>query len=127
MGMIKKVIKGIKKLKGVFIPKSEFIEPKKINKTKVQSDYIGVPAPVVLSDDSWFGVATKTEKAIEYVKQKNEELYQKLAEEPQSKEVDNIHQMMYDRVTQYWGTWKEELSDSPGDWQSGTGYNQFRD
>jgi len=117
MGMIKKVIKTFKK---VFIPKSEFIVPEKDQEKK--DTYVGVPAPVALSDDSWFGDAPKTEKSIEYHKQKQEEEKQK----PQSKEVDNIHQMMYDRVTQYWGTWKEELSDSPGDWQSGTGYNQFR-
>jgi hypothetical protein len=41
MGMIKKVIKkGIKKLKKVFIPRSEFLEDKKVKEPKLQPAYI---------------------------------------------------------------------------------------
>ena len=131
--MIKKVIKAIKK---VFIPRSEFAEkttPKKVDTTpKVQSDYRGVPAPVVAPNDPWFGAAPKTEKAMEYVQKKNEELYRRLAE-PKLKEPENIHQMMYERASKYWGTWKEELpggsenfQENSNSWNSGTGLRQFK-
>ena len=94
--MIKKVIKTIKK---VFIPRSESIDetPKKVEVKK--DNHLGIPAPVVTPNDSWFEEAPKTEKVIEYVMKKNEELYQRLAEQPKSKEVDNIHQVMYDKAT----------------------------
>ena len=132
--MIKKIVKTIKK---VFIPRSEFEEKttsKKVDSaSKVQSDYRGVPAPVVSPDDPWFGSAPKTEKAMEYVMKKNEELYHKLAEEPKSKEPENIHQMMYERASKYWGTWKEELpggsenfQENSNNWNSGTGLGQFK-
>ena len=131
--MIKKVIKYVKK---VFIPRSEFeeeIAPKKVDTTsKVQPSYIGVPAPVVVPDDPWFGSAPKTEKAMEYVQKKNEELYRRLAE-PKLKEPENIHQMMYERASKYWGTWKEELpggsenfQENNDSWNSGTGLGQFK-
>jgi hypothetical protein len=58
--MIRKVIKGIKKLKNVFIPRSEFIDekPKKIEKPK--ENYIGVVAPVTTPFDSWFSKLMKS-------------------------------------------------------------------
>ena len=125
--MIKKVIKQLKK---VFIPKSEFVEtPKKVETT--ENTHVTVPAPVVTPSDSWFGEAPKTEKVMEYVIQKNEELYQRLAEQPQSKEVDNIHQVMYDKATKGIAT-TLALDPQGGSenfqegWNSGTGMNQFR-
>ena len=49
--MIKKVIKTIKK---VFIPRSESIDetPKKVEVKK--DNHLGIPAPVVTPNDSWF-------------------------------------------------------------------------
>ena len=130
--MIKKVIKYVKK---VFIPRSEFeeeIAPKKVDTTsKVQPSYIGVPAPVVVPDDPWFGSAPKTEKAMEYVQKKNEELYRKLAE-PKMKEPEDIHQKMYEMATQNWTTvaetqgGSENFQEGPGGWNSGTGMGQFK-
>ena len=125
--MIKKVIKQLKK---VFIPKSEFVEtPKKVETP--ENTHVTVPAPVVTPSDSWFGEAPKTEKVMEYIIQKNEELYQRLAEQPQSKEVDNIHQVMYDKATKGIAT-TLALDPQGGSenfqegWNSGTGMNQFR-
>ena len=108
--MIKKVIK---KLKKVFIPKSEFVkeEPKKVEKPREQ--YIGVVAPVVTPFDSWFSKPVKTEKVIAHEEKVAEVVKQKEAEQPKSKEPENIHQQMYERASKYWGTWKEELQ-SPG-------------
>ena len=134
--MIKKVIKQFRK---VFIPKSEFIEgdvlveiTKEVNQP--ESSYVGVPAPTVLQNDPWFGSAPKTEKAIEYVQKKNEELYKRLAEEPKSKEPDNIHQVMYEMATKNFNTTtqldpiggSENFQNGPNGWNSGTGQNQFR-
>jgi len=132
--MIKKVIN---KLKKVFIPKSEFIEekPKKVEKPREQ--YIGVVAPVTTPIDSWFSKPVKSEKVVAYEKhvaQKIEE--QKIIEAAQpKKEPENIHQMMYERASKYWGTWKEEIQSpggsenfqsGPGGWNSGTGMGQFK-
>lgn len=127
--MIKKVIK---KLKKVFIPKSEFIEeePKKVEKPREQ--YIGVVAPVVTPFDSWFSKPVKTEKVIAHEEKVAEVVKQKEAEQPKSKEPENIHQQMYERASKYWGTWKEEIQ-SPGGsenfqsgWNSGNGMGQFK-
>ena len=135
--MIKKVLNQIKK---VFIPRSEFTEetPKKVEKK--QASYTGVVAPITTPTDSWFSEPVKTEKVIAYEKhvaQKIEE--QKFIEAVQpKKEPENIHQAMYEKAIQSWGSWQETLGGSenfqegPGGWnsgagfQSGTGYNQFR-
>jgi hypothetical protein len=122
MGMIKKVIKkGIKKLKKVFIPRSEFLEDKKVKEPKLQPAYIGVPAPDVLPYDPWFGDPPKSERTLYFI-QKQEQ-----------KEVDNIHQVMYDKAVKENPT---TLSLDPlpqggsenfqEGWNSGTGMNQFR-
>ena len=64
--------------------------------------YVGVPAPVMTPVDDWFsgsyGFATEipiTEKQKDYMERENE---MKMAED-QSKEPDNIHQLMYDMAT----------------------------
>ena len=64
--------------------------------------YVGVPAPVLTPVDDWFsgsyGFATEipiTEKQKDYMERENE---MKMAED-QSKEPDNIHQVMYDMAT----------------------------
>ena len=85
--------------------------------------------------DTWFPTVVKSEKVIayeKYVAQKIEE--QRIAEASQpNKEPENIHQMMYERASSYWGTWKEELpggsenfQSGPGGWNSGTGMGQFK-
>ena len=64
--------------------------------------YVGVPAPVMTPVDDWFsgsyGFATEipiTEKQKDYMERENE---MKMAED-QSKEPDNIHQLMYEKAT----------------------------
>jgi len=126
--MIKKVIGGIKKLKGVFIPKSEFIEKKKKVEPQKRS-YTGVAAPVTTPFDSWFSKPVKSEKVIAYEKhiaQKIEE--QRFIEAAQpKKEPEDIHQQMYARASKHWATWQENVGGSenfqegPGGWDSGSG------
>ena len=123
--MIKKLIKKLFK--------KEVSKPEKKVEETAPVVHTTVPAPVVSPNDSWFGEAPKTEKVIEYVKQKNEELYRRLAEQPQSKEVDNIHQVMYDKATKGIATTLALNPQSQGgsenfqeNWNSGTGMNQFR-
>ena len=127
--------KAINKLKKVFIPKSEFIkeEPKKVEKPREQ--YIGVVAPIVTPFDSWFSKPVKTEKVIAHEEKVAEVVKQKEAEQPKSKEPQNIHQQMYERASKYWGTWKEEIQSpggsenfqsGPGGCNSGTGMGQFK-
>ena len=133
--MIKKVVKAIKK---VFIPKSEFTkeESKKVEKPREQ--YIGVAAPIITPFDSWFSKPVKTEKVVAHEKHVAATVEYQKAEQPKSKEPENIHQVMYERASKSFGSWQETLGGSenfqsgPGGWnsgagfQSGTGYNQFR-
>ena len=131
--MIKKVITGIKKLKKVFIPKSEFIEetPQKVEKT--QPSYIGVAAPVVAPFDSWFSKPVKTEKAVAYEKHIAATVeYKKSVEAEQpKKEPEDIHQKMYELATKNWTTvaetqgGSENFHEGPGGWNSGNGMRQF--
>ena len=115
--MIKKLIKKLFK--------KEVSRPEKKVEETAPVVHTTVPAPVVSPNDSWFGEAPKTEKVIEYVMQKNEELYQRLAEEPQPKEVDNIHEVMYNKATAK-GNTTVQLDPQPQGgsenvWQSGAG------
>ncbi len=64
--------------------------------------YVGVPAPVLTPVDDWFsgsyGFATEipiTEKQKDYMERENE----MMMAEDQSKEPDNIHQLMYEMAT----------------------------
>ena len=62
--------------------------------------YTGVPAPVVLQDDPWFGPAIVSNKGQDYM-EKEAEIKQQEEENRQywTKESDNIHQEMYEIAT----------------------------
>ena len=94
-----KLLNPLKAIKKIFTRKRKIEGVIAKPKVQSQSSYTGVPAPVILSDDAWFGAATKTEKVVEHVKQQEEVRQQKLAEEPKSKEPENIHQKMYEMAT----------------------------
>ena len=95
--------------------------------------YIGVPAPVYLKDDPWFGPAPEyTEKQQEYRQQEaTERLHEELREEKKTCESHDIHAKMYEIATKNWTTvaetqgGSENFQEGPGGWNSGTGYNQF--
>ena len=62
--------------------------------------YVGVPAPILNPVDEWFSSSygcpsAVTEKQKDYMERENE---MKIAED-QSKEPDNIHQLMYEMAT----------------------------
>jgi len=70
----------------------------------MKKPYVGVPAPEVLEDDPWFGPAPLTEKRIAI--QEAEAAYEEakklgllIEEEPESKESEDIHQVMYEMAT----------------------------
>ena len=64
-----------------------------------KSDYVGVPAPVYLKDDEWFGPAPEyTEKQKDYMVQEIEIKRQEF-EDGFSVESDDIHQKMYEIAT----------------------------
>ena len=68
--------------------------------TQGYGSYTGIPAPVYLEDDEWFGPApVKTEKQLDYMEQEIEMKRQE-REENFSVEPDDIHQKMYEIVTQ---------------------------
>ena len=96
--------------------------------------YIGVPAPLVPSEDPWFPLPIKTEQTII----KETEMKVREAEEkknqPVSKEPDNIHELLYNKATKNQSTTvqldppggSENFQSGPGGWSSGNGMNQFR-
>jgi len=140
--MINKVIKKIKSLKKVFIPKSEFeekklecvVDDKKVNcSTFKESSWIGYPAPISLPTDPWFGSAPKTQKVIHHEKKvaAEYEIKEKQRKE-ETQEPQNIHQVMYEKATKnQQGSWQENIGGSenfqsgPGGWMSSTGMRQF--
>ena len=109
--------------------------PKDEVKDEVKTEpYIGVPAPLVPSEDPWFPSPIKTEQTII----KETEMKVKEAEEkknqPVAKEPDNIHEVLYNRATKNQSTTvqldppggSENFQSGPGEWSSGNGMNQFR-
>lgn len=138
--MIRKVVKAIK---SIFVPPIEYrnfeddIECA-IDETIVEceemdndSSYVGVPAPVALSGDPWFGDPVFSNDAQDYmekeaqIKQQEEEFRQYWTNEP-----EDIHQVMYDIATKNGKTTvqlnpvggSETFQEGPGGWMSGTGY-----
>ena len=96
------------------------------------SPYIGVPAPVYLEDDPWFGPASiRSEKQLDYMEQETF-IKQQQHQETHSVESEDIHQKMYDIATQNWNTvsesqgGSENFQEGPGGWQSGNGWNAFK-
>ena len=64
------------------------------------SPYVGVPAPVYLEDDIWFGPAVRSQKQLDYMEQ--ERVIKEKEEELESVEIESvdIHQLMYDIATE---------------------------
>ena len=62
--------------------------------------YVGVPAPVYLENDEWFGTAVVSEKSQDYMVQETE-IKQQESENRQywTKEPEDIHQVMYEMAT----------------------------
>ncbi len=95
--------------------------------------YVGVPAPVCLEDDPWFGPApVLTEKQEEYrQREATQRLHDDIRREQETKEPENIHQLMYQKATSNWNTvselqgGSENFHEGPGGWNSGTGMGQF--
>ena len=100
-----------------------------------------IPAPEFLEDDPWFGPATLSEKQIE-MKEARKQLEEENLLIPQNedqprKEVDNIHEVMYNIATKggktttqlnpmpELGGGSENFHGGPGGWMSGTGMGQF--
>ena len=100
--------------------------------------YTGVPAPVILEDDPCFGptpiLSEKQREYLDMVKQLEEEKQLLSSDsEDMSKEVDNIHEVMYNVATSNGKTTvqldppgcSENFHSGPDGWMSGTGMNQF--
>tara|TARA_B100002019_G_C20739409_1_gene343241 strand:+ start:108 stop:464 length:357 start_codon:yes stop_codon:yes gene_type:complete len=107
---------------------------------KLVKPFTGIPAPKVLKDDPWFGPApVLSEKQQEHMRLQLEEEQQLISqsEDQPRKEVDNIHEVMYNIATKGGNTTtqldpmpelgggSENFQSGPGGWMSGTGLNQF--
>ena len=97
------------------------------------------PAPAYLEDDPWFGPATLSAKqmSIKEMRQQlieEEQLLPLSEDQPPTKEVANIHEVMYNIATSNGKTTtqldpvggSENFQAGPGGWMSGTGMNQFK-
>ena len=66
-----------------------------------EESYTGVPAPVVLTEDPWFGSAVVSDANTDYMEREYEAFKQDaLNYYQESKEPENIHQLMYEMATQ---------------------------
>jgi len=117
------------------------IDEKEIECSKLEApipeynSYVGVPAPVYLNNDSWFGPApVRSHNQIDYM-QKEYEIKRQEREENFSVEPDDIHQRMYEIATQNNTTininasgGSENFLDGGSNgygWMSGTGREKF--
>ena len=110
---------------------------------KLIKPYVGVPAPAYLEDDPWFGPATLSEKQLSLrearMKLEEEKILIPQSEDMPRKEVDNIHEVMYNIATKHGktttqlnpmpqlGGGSEQYQSGPGGWMSGTGMRQFHE
>ena len=97
--------------------------------------YTGVPAPVMTPHDDWFSnenpVVTEIQK--DYMEQETA-LKKEEALKSQSKEPENIHQVMYEMATKNQSTTlhidppggSENYQEGKNEWNSGTGMGQFQ-
>ena len=97
--------------------------------------YTGVPAPVLTPHDDWFSnenpVVTEIQK--DYMEQETA-LKKEKALKSQSKEPENIHQVMYEMATKNQSTnlhidppgGSENYQEGKNEWNSGTGMGQFQ-
>ena len=76
------------------------IDEEVVECSEMDKPFTGVPAPVVLSDDPWFGPAVISDKGQDYM-EKEAEIKQQEEENRQywTKEFDNIHEAMYKMAT----------------------------
>ena len=98
--------------------------------------YTGIPAPVVLSNDSWFGDVTyKSQKQEDYMERETEmKMQEQKRREEAGEEPENIHQLMYEMATKNQSTTlhidppggSENFHEGPGGWKSGNGMGQFQ-
>ena len=101
-----------------------------------EKPYTGVPAPDYLQPDPWFSSdPVRSEKQLDYMEQETE--IKKQEEENRqywTNESENIHQEMYELATKSCKTTtqlnpvggSETFQEGPGDWMSGSGFNQYR-
>ena len=136
--------KIIKTIKNIFIPESEILKDKiecaiddEIIDCKEMDEepvYTGIPAPVYLKEDDWFGYAPEyTEKQKDYMKMETEIKRQEF-EKSFSVEPNDIHQKMYEIATKNHNTTldlnppggSENFHEGPGGWNSGNGWGLYK-
>ena len=95
--------------------------------------WTGIPAPVVLEDDPWFGPAPKSDKQKDYEETvATESQIEEDQRKEETQEPENIHQVMYEMATSNWNTVDETKQSMGGSenfqegWNSGTGMGQYR-
>ena len=136
------IIRKLKEVKELFSKKTNKIEcaidEEVVDCDELEDDgldyedqyYTGVPAPVYLQDDPWFGPApTYSQKQLDYMEQETHIKQQQHQETHISVESEDIHQKMYEIATQNTPT-TIQLNPPGGSenvWMSGTGMGQFNE
>ena len=101
-------------------------ESKKIDKDNT-TPYTGIPAPVYLNDDPWFGPAPMpTENQKDYMERETKiKQEQQKSKSEETCESEDIHAKMYEIATRNWTTvvepqgGSENFQEGPGGWHSG--------
>ena len=92
-------------------------------------EYTGIPAPAVLEDDPWFGPAVISETNKDYMEREHEAFKEEAHKSYDTKEPENIHEVMYQMATASQGTsiqrdpigGSESFQGGSGGWSSGVG------
>jgi len=86
-----------------------------------------IPAPKYLKDDPWFGPAVLSAPQMSIKEAYEQAIYDnQLLPEENTVEPKDIHQVIYNIATNSGKTTTQLNPTAVGDWQSGTGWEQFR-
>jgi len=86
-----------------------------------------IPAPKYLKDDSWFGPAVLSAPQMSIKEAYEHAIYDnQLLPEENTVEPKDIHEVIYNIATCSGKTTTQLNPTAVGDWQSGTGWEQFR-
>ena len=116
----------LQKKAGIY--KEELAIDKKSKKIdKDTNPYTGIPAPVYLNDDPWFGPAPMpTENQKDYMERETKiKQEQQKSKSEETCESEDIHAKMYEIATRNWTTvvepqgGSENFQEGPGGWKSG--------
>jgi hypothetical protein len=79
------------------------IDEETVDCAEMDNPFTGIPAPAYLTDDEWFGPAVVSDSNKDYMEREYEatqRLHDDMRRESETKESEDIHQVMYEMATQ---------------------------